>query len=227
MQRKKLKEMVMGKVLRIVSIVLIAGVALYTIRQITYKKSAYKRESNAANMLAVKNGKQLLQPGMIVFRRGADGISDLFCRMNQKDRTYSHCGIVKRERDSMYIYHSIGGEDNPNQKIKKESFEVFVHPKNNLSFGIITLPFTTSEKMLLDSIVQQWYREERTFDMDFELNNDERKLYCVEFLYKAIQLAKHDSTYFTTSKAKDLVYVAPDDILLHKEVERVLQVEYK
>jgi hypothetical protein len=217
----------MNKALKIIGLIFLLFIGIFAWRKINYKKSAYKRESNNANCQAVRKAEKKLMPCMLVFRRGADGISDLFSKMNQKDQTFSHCGILLNDQDSLWIYHSIGGEDNPDQVIKKENFVTFTHPQNNLGFGLMQFPFTIQEQFNLDSIIKKWYAEKRTFDMDFKLDNDERKMYCVEFIYKAIQLAKNDSTYFSTSKAKDFVYVAPDDILLHKDGERIIEKMYE
>jgi Permuted papain-like amidase enzyme, YaeF/YiiX, C92 family len=173
--------------------------------------------------------KKYLQHGDIIFRRGADAISDLFISMNQRNKSYSHCGIYLCNNNIGYVYHSIGGEDNPTAVIRNDSFENFVSSKNNLSYGIYRLAFTPKELIDLDSIVNKWYRDKYTFDMDFSLTNNEKKMYCVEFVVKAIEAVKQDSTYFTRSNivVKNFKYVAPDDVMLNKNAALIFAEHFR
>jgi Permuted papain-like amidase enzyme, YaeF/YiiX, C92 family len=187
------------------------------------------RNTNFANEKNIANASTKLQHGDIVFRRGADGISDMFVNMNQKDKRYSHCGIYLQSDSTGFVYHSIGGEDNPDEKIRKEKFVSFVETNTNLGFGIYRFAYTPQQLHRLDSIVKIWHAQKRTFDMDFSLSNDEHKLYCVEFVVKAIENATQDSIHFSRSKivAKNYEYVAPDDVLLHQQIDVVVEMMYE
>ncbi len=171
------------------------------------------RLQNKANLQAIDSMQQHLQAGDIVYRHGADAISDLFCKMNQTDQSFSHLGILLKHHDSLLVYHSIGGEDNPDEKIRVETFAGFVTPKHNTAFGYSRLPISTNALVRLDSITTLWHAQQRTFDMKFDLLS-EQKLYCAEFVYKAYRLALQDTTLFSLSQAKNLIYVAPDNVLL-------------
>jgi hypothetical protein len=217
----------MKKAIVIASSCILIGLLIYRYQHQSTIKKGLEREQKNSNWTMIQKGKSFIQNGNIVFRRGADGISDLFSNMNQKDKTYSHCGIAYIEGDSIYIYHSIGGEDNPDQIIKRESYHTFVHPQFNLGYGIIDLKFNDEISHRLDSITHHWYHEKRMFDMDFSLSNDSTRLYCVEFLYKAIQAAMKTDSFFTKSYARDFVYVAPDDILLHPQAQRLIDIVYE
>jgi hypothetical protein len=192
---------------------LISYYVIQKIRKNYLTKTGFTRTNNPINLNAIDSFYNLLQPGDIVFRRGADAISDLFCKMNQKDNSFSHLGIVLAQNDSLFVFHSIGGEDNPDEKIRKENFPSFVTPHLNIGLGFMRMPIGNSELRQLDSIVKAWYFQKRTFDMKFNLNTDD-KLYCAEFVYKAFRYAKKDSTLFSTSKANKLFYIAPDNIFL-------------
>ncbi len=217
---KPLKKCII--LLSVVIIVIIIWQA-YNYKQ---KKAVNSRLLKKENFYAIDTALKFLQHGDIVFRRGGDGISDMFCNLNQTNKDYSHCGIALVDNKSIFIYHSIGGEDNPNQKIKKETWQQFVHPNANLSFAIVRYPFTAIEKQNLTSIVKNWHFKQFTFDMDFKLDNDSSKLYCVEFVYKAIQIATKNKNYNSTSKIKEFEYVAPDNILLHKNAKMVYSFKY-
>jgi Permuted papain-like amidase enzyme, YaeF/YiiX, C92 family len=209
--------------------ILAIGVGYYYYHSYQLHTSSQNRKGNSNNKIKILEASKQLQNGDIVFRRGADGISDLFISMNQKDKRYSHCGIYLVSDSNGFIYHSIGGEDNPDEKIRKEKMESFVETKTNLGFGIYRFAFTSNQLHNLDSIVKLWHAQKRTFDMDFSLSNDERKLYCVEFVVKAIENATQDSIHFSRSKiaTKNYEYVAPDDVLLNKNIRKVVEVVYQ
>jgi hypothetical protein len=201
------------KIILVFFSVLFVTFLIKTYRTNFLKAEGQKRISKPINFHAIDSFNNLLKPGDVVFRHGSDAISDMFCNMNQTDKSFSHLGIVLQHNDSLLVYHSIGGEDNPDEKIRVETFKNFVTPKYNSALGYMRLPLTSTEIIALDSIVKLWHAQQRTFDMKFNLESDE-KLYCAEFVYKAFRIAKKDNTLFSTSKAKNLIYVAPDNILL-------------
>ena len=51
---------------------------------------------------------------------GIDDVSRAARSMNRKDTSYSHCGIVFIENDSVFVYHALGGSYNPSQKLLRE-----------------------------------------------------------------------------------------------------------
>src|SRR5690606_33196633 len=61
---------------------------------------------------------QLLRTGDLALRTGNDITSRMFCEFNRIDKTYSHCGMVVVEHGYPFVYHSIGGEDNPDQRLR-------------------------------------------------------------------------------------------------------------
>jgi hypothetical protein len=184
------------------------------------------REANPTNQLKADSALLMAKHGQLIFRLGGDAVSELFRLANQKDKSYSHMGIVLHDKDSLVVYHSIGGEDNPNQKIKKESINTFVNPKNNLSYALGTFSFTEQELFILDSVIKCWHQQERMFDMGFSLSNDSNRLYCSELLYKAINIVKANNLYIGTDIAKEKEYVAPENFTLHKDFKIVFKTNY-
>jgi hypothetical protein len=65
--------------------------------------------------------------------------------------------------------------------------------------------------------------------MDFSLCNDEKKMYCVEFVVKAIETAVQDTSYFSRSRIdlKDFDFVAPDDVLLNKNGRKIVEEKFE
>lgn len=179
-----------------------------------------------ANSAEILYGKSLLQDGDLVLRTGNDFISLTLRQFSRKDKTYSHCGLVRIEQGKVYVYHAIGGEDNPDARLRRESFEAFCNPEYNLGFGIFRYKLTPGEDRKLDSLIALYYRERIRFDMKFDLNTDS-SFYCAEFVYKAVERATGNDRFFSLSRIGDFKYVAIDDLFLTPYAKPVYQAVFR
>jgi hypothetical protein len=184
------------------------------------------RSQNSWNRRAVDSGISLLKTGDIVVRTGVDISSYMLSQMNRTNKTYSHCGIVMIEHGYPFVYHSIGGEDNPDARLRRDSASFFFSPYNNMGFGIARYDMTDSNISKLGKIVRQYYREGRKFDMAFDLKTDDR-LYCAEFVYKAVNRATGDSTYIKPVTVLGYHFVGIDNLIINPHAHFIWQVKYK
>lgn len=182
--------------------------------------------TNPANIRMIDSGIHMLQQGDIVVRTGNDITSTMFLKMNQTDKTYSHCGIVMMENGYPFIYHSIGGEDNPNETLRRDSASFWLSPWHNMGFGILRFNFTAVQADSLKHIVLQYYTAKKKFDLDFDLKDDS-KLYCAEFVYNALNYATADAAFIKTTRWMGKEYVAIDNFTLNSNAHLICQVRYK
>ena len=185
-----------------------------------------ERAANPENIHSIDSGIHLLQQGDIVVRTGNDITSAMFCKMNRNDKTFSHCGIVIMEHGYPFIYHSIGGEDNPDETLRRDSASFWFSPRHNLGFGILRYSYTTAQLDSLKSIVMRYHTAKKKFDMDFNLRDDNR-LYCAEFVYNSLNYAMADSSFIKTSNWMRKEYVAIDNFTHHPKAHLICQVRYK
>src|SRR5690606_38735254 len=125
-----------------------------------------------------------------------------------------------------YVYHSIGGEDNPDQVLKKDTAPTWFAPANNMAIAVYRYDMPDSTIERLKSTVYEYYVQRKMFDMDFDLDTDDR-LYCSEMIYKAIFAATADATYITQATAYGRRYVGVDALYLTPHAKRICQVRYK
>ncbi len=177
----------------------------------TAQDSALHREWKAVNFRMIDTAIAHLQAGDIVLRLGADATSEMLRSMNQKKQDFSHCGIVNLEAGQAVVYHSIGGEDNPDARMRRDAASQFFHPLSNAGGGIYRIALLPAEKELLLATVKDWYKEGRGFDMDFDMATD-TQLYCAEMVYKAFGKAARQQFPFTQSAVGSFRYVAVDDL---------------
>lgn len=180
----------------------------------------------ARNKPAIDSGIALLQQGDIVLRTGNDMTSYMLSQLNPTDKTWSHCGIVLIEDGQPFIYHSIGGEDNPDQKLMRDSAFNWATPVSNLGFGILRFSLADTTVKQLTDVTRTMYAEHRMFDMDFDLATDNH-LYCAEFVYKAMRQATHDTALLTPITLFGFTYFPVDRLLAPKAAQLIWQVRYK
>ena len=168
---------------------------------------------------------QLVQSGDIVTRCGSDLTSQILRRLNEKDKTFSHIGVASIENGTVFIYHSIGGEFNPNQKLKREELWSFIHPADNKMAGLFRLPLKEKQVKILIAEVHQLYEAGVPFDMDFDWKTNDR-LYCAEFVVKSLTRALGDTTYFHHTKIMGKEGVGIDDVTRNKNAVALGKWEY-
>ena len=174
----------------------------------------------------IRKARLLITQGDMILRSGNDFTSESLRQLSQNDKTFSHCGIASLENDSIFVYHSLGGEWNPDEKIRRDPLELFCNPDENRGFGVFTFNFNDLQNHRLDSVVKDWYKKGLTFDMDFNLATDD-KLYCAEFVSKSIEIATEHSIRFNTSKINNFTFIAIDNLFLNPFCAEKLRVRYE
>ena len=195
----------------------------------TEENTATSTVSQAIKKYVSKKGiaesKQLLHDGDIVLRTGNDVISGLFAQLNKRDKTYSHCGIAFIEHGQWVVYHSIGGEDNPDEKLRRDAFDKFVSSEHNVGYAICRYPLTSKQTQSLMNTVISFYTNRIPFDMKFDLHTDDR-LYCAEMIYKAFNKSLDTSHFFTTTIHKGFEYVSTDNIFGNNNAKILCHIVY-
>ena len=182
--------------------------------------------ANIFNKHVVDSAVSLLQSGYIVVRMGLGADSKLLAALNSRDKTFSHCGIVMMENGYPFVYHSIGGEDNPDERLRRDSAHFFFSPLRNTEIGISHYAFDTGDINELRRVVTDYYKIRPRFDMKFDLQTDD-KLYCSEFIYKAVNKAMKDTGYIKTSARMTGRFVGIDDIFTNEHANIIWQIKFK
>jgi hypothetical protein len=168
--------------------------------------------------------KHFVKSGDLILRTGKDYTSELMRRLSQHDKTYSHCGIASIENDTLFVYHALGGEWNPDQKLRRDPFELFCNPYENRGFGIYRYSLNNLQKKNIIKLAHQFYKQGVKFDMQFDLATDNR-MYCSEFVYKTIEKATKDSVAISTTTLNHVRFVSVDNLFINPychEIKRIL-----
>jgi len=155
-----------------------------------------------------------LKSGDLILRHGRGIISDAFMQLSIKDKKYSHSGIIHKEGKKIFVYHAIGGEDNPNSKLRKDLLIDFCNPRYVHSFAIYRFDLNETKEKILDSLATTFYESGIVFDLKFDLSTD-TAMYCTEFVYKLLQRASNQKDYIITNKVNGITYVPIDNLYLN------------
>ena len=186
-----------------------------------------QKDSNLRhNNCAIDTATALLKTGDVVLRMGLGTDSHLLSLLNQTDKSYSHCGIVIMERGYAYVYHSIGGEDNPDARLRRDPVAYFYSAARNSAIAIVRYDMDDSGINRLVNVVYNNYRIRPRFDLKFDLKTDE-ELYCSEFVYKALLRAARDTAYLPTSHLAAGDYVAIDNLFINKHARLIWHTQFK
>jgi hypothetical protein len=163
---------------------------------------------------------QQLTTGDIVTRLGNDFISDALRKINTCDPSFSHCGFVKIENGYPFVYHAIGGEDNPDNELQRDSLHVFWSPKSNLAIGAFHTLLDTSQRVILSAYIDSCYAVKPKFDMAFDIYNNVR-LYCSEFVVNGINRSHPLSENIQPQKIEDKYLYTVDAAFCNKYVREI------
>lgn len=184
-----------------------------------YKKSQFQA------IRCCDTARHLIKTGDIITRTGNDFTSFSLRKLNTKDQTYSHVGIASIENGIIYVYHAVGGEINPNEKLRRDRLSDFVNGLDNSGFGIFRFNFDSTSMNGVVQQAQQFYKKGILFDMAFDWDTDE-KMYCTEFVAKTIEKTRNNSQYFPLDTLSGKVYMAPDAIFLHPDCHEIKRLRY-
>jgi hypothetical protein len=191
---------------------------------LTKNDSIAEINKNARAFKKIDSLKGMIRSGDLILRTGNDFTSESLRSLNQRDQTYSHCGIASIENDSLFVYHSLGGDWNPDQKIRRDPLEVFAEPYSNRGIGIYRFDLDEAIVRSLMETVKKLHDMGIMFDMKFDLRSNDH-MYCAEFVYKSYVMGTNGKLHFNLSHIGKFEFIGVDDLFLNpgcKEEARVL-----
>lgn len=189
----------------------------------TQQAEAAKKEIRSFEL--IRSFRDSIRSGDMITRTGNDFTSYSLRQFCQTDKTYSHCGIASVENDTVFVYHALGGEFNPDQQLLREPLSFFVAAAANNGFGVFRFNLNNKQTEKLLTETKAAYRQGLTFDMQFDLATDE-KMYCSEFTAKMFRRGYENDTLFTVSRIASFEFLAPDNLFTHPLCKELYKAVY-
>jgi Permuted papain-like amidase enzyme, YaeF/YiiX, C92 family len=191
-----------------------------------YKQVAVSPAQLAADYQLINNTASLIKNGDVIFRNGVDEVSRAARSMNRKDTSFSHCGLLFIEHDSVFVYHAIGGIYNPGQRLRRDPIDSFCKPEENNAFGIYRYNLKKGQEEKLKSVVLNHYRAGLKFDLFFNFQSDD-VMYCSEFVFKSLNKSV-DGALTKYVRLDTIPYgVTTDDIFLNENCRLIKRQSFK
>lgn len=168
---------------------------------------------------------RIVRNGDLVLRSGSDAISALFRKVNTRDKSFSHAGIVFIENGYPFVYNCIGSAAEPNAPLRRDSLYAYISPGDNLGYAVYRYRLRPSQVEKLYDVALRYFKERRSFDPHFDLGTDSA-LYCTEFVYKAMIETTGDKKYLPLTEAGGFSFVAVDNLFSRKDIALVCKIAY-
>lgn len=182
-------------------------------------------EKLEGNLRSIDSVRPLIKTGDIIFRNGLDEVSAAARSFNRVDTSFSHCGIVQVENDSVFVYHALGGRYNPGQKLRRDPIDSFCSPLENDKFAVYRYSLQPHQHDSLTAMVTRYYRAGLKFDMYFNYHTD-NKMYCSEFVFKCLNRSLSDALTPYLQLTDGYFDVTPDDIFLNPNSTLIKRVDF-
>ena len=166
-----------------------------------------------------------LKSGDLIFRHGRGFISNALMSLGQREKKYSHAGIISVENGNVFVYHAIGGEQNSTNKLHKDKLEEFCSPQDVHAFGIYRSDLNKAQIEAVIDAAKIYFESGLEFDTKFDLASND-KMYCTEFVYKIFNGIPGNQNYISLSAIGNKAYVACDDLYLNSHFKSIYTYSY-
>lgn len=134
--------------------------------------------------------------GDLLVRLTDEIISQQISTLNEKDKSFSHCGLVVEKPNGKYVYHiapNLPGADT----IELIPLKKFIQPDSTIRCALYRYQLTNSEIDSLSQIIENYRVADIRFDPVYDLATND-KLYCSEMISKALNKATSGRMQFNT-----------------------------
>ncbi len=173
-----------------------AGIILFSCSSPAEKpvKPISKQDEINNNIVALKKN---AISGDLIVRMTDDLISEQIKFLNEKEKIYSHAGIVIIKNNQPFVCN-ISPNDPDNDTIQIVPVDSFINPVKNLKCALYRYDLSQAEKDSLSRILLKYKNDDVRFDWLYDLNTND-KMYCAELIDKALQRATNKRIDFKES----------------------------
>ncbi len=147
--------------------------------------------------LRVDSVKALAVDGDLVTRLNDNIISVQVRMVNDKDKSYSHGGIIQTVNHVKVVCH-IDADEKGADTIRYEPLDSFLNPEKNISCGLFRYDLAEEERRSFLAEINNFHAQRVRFDRIYVLETDS-VLYCSEMIYKSLRKATHDRIILPSS----------------------------
>lgn len=156
-----------------------------------------------------------VQDGDIVLRDSRSLIGSQFKMMSQHDKRFSHAGIIRKENNTLYVYHM--ANENGQSGLIKTPFNAFTNFAVCRAFEIVRYPMQEQARSNFLNQIKLVIQNKIHFDDEFLLNN--QSYYCSELI--ADLMNRYSNIHIPYSQIGDYKYYAIDNLYYRLPVQLI------
>lgn len=165
-----------------------------------YNRAEEKKQKSVIYHLSEEEKNQI-RDGDIILRYGHGLVSDYIVNIFKEDYRISHCGVVNKQGDSLYVIHSESSSVLSTEGIQSQVFDEFTDAGQLNSVIIVRYNKADLQKLPEISRRAQYYLEKKIpFDYSFD-TKDTAEMYCSEIIWH-IFLDVFEDDIFTNPKGQ-------------------------
>jgi hypothetical protein len=147
----------------------------------------------------------MLEDGDIILKMGYGPLSLMIAEQMQEPVRLSHCGIVVKQEDSLYIIHSVAKEISGKDGVQTISLGSFYKDTYPGSLIISRVKNGEAEKKAISRMAQDYLSRRIPFDYEFSLESKDR-MYCSELVHQVLWEVYHrDFFQYKTINQKSIL----------------------
>lgn len=175
----------MKKIILIIFIALIIfGLAIFAFYRIYEYRSIQKQE--ALHYSLSKEELAQIRSGDIILRHGYGMVSDMIVAKLKENYDLSHCAIVCRDGDSLFVIHSVSSSLSNIDGVQSQEINSFIRESQYNSVVVVRYKNKgNKDQACLCEKARDYLKKGIPFDNAFNIK-DSSEFYCTELLWKAI-----------------------------------------
>lgn len=159
-----------------------------------------KQESKVDELAqAIIDLKDSALQGDLITRLGDDLMSNQIRSMNEKEKAYSHSGLILIKNNEKLVAE-IGPGPIGTDIIKYTPIDSFINPKYNVYCALYRYDLSGKERISLADTIKGFEDRHVRFDSIYKVETND-KLYCSEMIAKALQGVTNNRIKIKTTKA--------------------------
>lgn len=158
-----------------------------------------QEEHYRENLKKLDSLKAMIRNGDLVTRSSDSWDSEQIKEFQQKDKTYTHAGIVKLTGKGAVICHIMAKDSvYKTDYTIYENIDSFLNPRIYTGFGLFRFNLDSSQTTQVVNYMDECYNKKVKFDYLFN-NQDDTAMYCTEMISKGISKATGGKITFTVT----------------------------
>ncbi len=141
--------------------------------------------------------KATAQDGDLLVRLNDDFVSEQLRFFNEKDKSFSHSGIIIT-KNGVKTVCSILPSNSATNPVVYAPIDSFLNPATNTSCGLFRYELSSNEKTAFIDSVNSFATKKIYFDSTINLKTDD-SLYCSEMIYKTLKQVTNNRIDFKTN----------------------------